>query len=147
MLSLLRGLGALPLFHSLNPRALSSALPAFNHWVPGASQQEAAHTRARSPESGGEAPALNCFTQLCMGSVYICGEGRCVEQPVADQGSPGHLGTPRNCIVSAPAAQAACREGGKESCKVVAVTQKCNKNPISSFCMGIAHRERTATVS
>lgn len=70
-----------------------------------------------------------------------------MKQPVADQDSPGHLGASRSRIVSAPAARAACGEGGKESCKVVAVTQSRDKNPISSFRMGIAHRERTATVS
>lgn len=89
---------------------------------------------------------MSRFTQLCMCSVYICGEGRCVKQPLADQGSLGHLGTSRNCTVFAPAAQAACREGDKESCEVVAVTQNCSKNPISSFHMRIAHREKTVTI-
>lgn len=134
ILSLLRFPVVLPLFHSLNPPwALSSALPAFSHWVPGASQQEATRTLHRSPASGGEPPALNHLSQLFMGSVYICGEGRCVKQPVADQGSLGHPGTSKNRIVSAPAAQAACREGGKESCKVIAVTQNCYKNPSVHF--------------
>lgn len=68
-----------------------------------------------------------------------------MKQPVADQGSLGHLGTSRDCIVSAPAAQAACREGGRESCEIVAVAQNCSKNPISSFHMRIAHREKTVT--
>lgn len=130
ILSLLRFPVALPLFHSLNPPwALFSALSAFSHWVPGASQQEATHTGSAS----GETPALNHFSQLCMGSVYICGEGRCVKQPVADQGSLGHPGTSRNRVVSAPAAEAACREGGKESCKVVAVTQNGYQNPSVHF--------------
>lgn len=115
ILSLLHFLASLPPFHSLNPTwALSSALPAFNHWVPGASSRKPLTHLAHSPASGGEPPALSHLTQLCMCSVYICGEGRCVKQPAADQGSLGHLGTSRNCFVSAPAAQAACREWGKE---------------------------------
>ncbi|KAF2977221.1 hypothetical protein EK904_008007, partial [Melospiza melodia maxima] len=66
-----------------------------------------------------EAPAPSRFTQLCVCSVHICGEARCVEQPVADQGSPGHLGTSRNRIVSAPAAQAAWeREVVQSHCAV-----------------------------
>lgn len=137
---------SLPLAQPDTTSALSCALPAFSHWVPGASQLEATHAPAPSAP-GGEPPALSHLTQLCLCSVYICGEGSCVKQPVADQGSLGHLGTSRNCIVSAPAAQAACREGGKESCKVVTVTQNCNKSPISSFHRRIAHRERTVPIS